>query len=125
MHIIDQWKFMSKHIPFLSEHQYILWFRMVKRGSIAPNGQTECERANSTYNLFKTKLSVRMKLPMIKARLRIRSNGPPTSMFKPRAVRDMWLKNRHEYAATVTEKKVVINRIRNDDKTNYTSKIFD
>ena len=98
---------------------------MVKRGSIAPNGQTGCERANSTYNLFKTKLSVRMKLPMIKARLRIKSNGPPTSMFKPRAIRDMWLKNGHQYAETVTEKKVVINRIRKDDKTNYTSKIFD
>ena len=82
------------------------------------NGQTGCERADSTYNLFKTKLSVRMKLPMIKARLRIKSNGPP-------AIRDMWLKNGHQYAETVTEKKVVINRIRKDDKTNYTSKIFD
>ena len=31
----------------------------------------------------------------------------------------------NEYAATVTEKKAVINRIRKDDKTNYTSKMFD
>ena len=98
---------------------------MVKRGSIAPNGQTGCERANSTYNLLKTKLSARIKLPMIKERLWIKSNGPPSSMFKLCAVCEMWLKNGHQYVETVTEKKVVINRIRKDDKTNYTSKILD
>ena len=66
-HIIDQWVYLSKRIPFMSEHEYSLWFRMVKRGTIAPNAQTGCERANSTYSLFETKLSVRMKLPMIEA----------------------------------------------------------
>ena len=124
-HIIDQWQYLSKRIPFMNEHEYSLWFRIVKRGTIAPNAQTGCERANSTYNLFKTKLSVRMQLPMIKARLRIKINGPPSSMFKPAAVREVWLKNGHQYAATITEKKVIIDRIRKEDKEKYTSKIFD
>ena len=66
-----------------------------------------------------------MQLPIIKARLRIKINGPPTSMFKPAAVRDAWLKNGHQYATTITEKKLVINRIRKEDMENYTSKIFD
>lgn len=94
-HIIYQWQYLGKGIPFLSEHEYTLWYRMVKRGTLAPNAQTGCERANSTYNLFKAKLSVRMQLPIIKARLRIKINGPPTSKFKPAAVREAWLKNGH------------------------------
>lgn len=43
-------------------------------------------------------------------------------MFKQRAVREMWLKNGHEYAETVTEQKVVINRNWKDDKKNYIKK---
>ena len=82
-HIIDQWIYLRNKIAFLDEKQQPLWFRLVKRSSVAPNAQTGCERANSVYNQFKTNLSVRMKLPMIKARLRIKINGPPTSMFKP------------------------------------------
>ena len=97
----------------------------MKRGAIAPNAQRGCERANSVYNLFKTELSVAMKLPIIKARLRIKTNGPPTSMFKPAAVREAWIKQGHQYAKTASETKVVINRIRKEDRENYTSNIFD
>ena len=124
-HIIDQWQYLNKRIPFMSENDYSLWFRIIKRGTLAPNAQTRCERANSTYNLFKTKLSVRMQLPMIKARLRIKINGPPTSMFKPAAVHEVWLKNGHQYATTITKTKVVIDRIRKEDNKKHTSKIFD
>ena len=74
MHIINQWMYLTKKVPFMNEHEYILLYHLVKRGAIAPNAQTGCERANSVYNLFKTKLSVAMKLPMIKARLRIKTN---------------------------------------------------
>ena len=109
----------------MSENDFSLWFRIIKRGTLAPNAQTGCERANSTYNLFKTKLSVRMQLPMIKAKLLIKINGPPTSMFKPAAVREAWLKDGHQYATTITETKVVIDRIRKEDKNKHTSKIFD
>ena len=62
---------------------------------------------------------------MIKARLRIKINGPPISMFKPKPVRELWLRRGHQYAATATEKKVVIQRVRKEDKEKYTSKIFD
>ena len=62
---------------------------------------------------------------MMKARLRIKSNGPPTSMFKPAAVREVWIKHGHEYAETITKKKVVIDRFRKENLKNYISKIFD
>ena len=124
-HIIEQWTYLRNKIPLIHENEQPLCFRIVKRGAIAPNAQTGCERANSVYNQFKTTLSVRMKLPMIKARLRIKTNGPPTSMFKPKAVRELWLKNGHQYAKTATQNKVVIERIRNEDREKYTSKIFD
>ena len=61
-HIIDQWAYLWNKIAFLDEKQEPLWFRLVKRSSVAPNAQTGCERANSVYNQFKTNLSVRMKL---------------------------------------------------------------
>ena len=98
---------------------------MVKRGTAAPNAQTGCERANSTYNQFKTELSVRMQLPMITARLRIKENGPPLSKFKPDAIRKNWILKGHQYAETVTQKKVVLERLRKDAEKSYTSKIFD
>jgi len=95
------------------------------RVAAAPNAQTGCERANSDYNITKNKLSSSMKLPIIKARLRIKINGPPLSMFNPIPVRKLWLEKGHQYATTVTEKKLVIDRIRREDKKKYTSKIFD
>ena len=65
-----------------------------------------------------------MKIPIIKARLRVKINGPPLSMFNPAPVRKLWLENGHQYAETVTKKKLVIDRIRVDDRKKYTSKIF-
>ena len=124
-HIIDQWTYLRNRIPFFSEHEYIIFFRLMKRSALGPNAQSGCERANSIYNLFKTKLSVSMKLPMIRARLRIKTNGPPLSMFNPKPVRVLWLKKGHEYAETATKNKIVINQIRKKNSENYTSKIFD
>ena len=124
IHIIDQWNSLKKSVHLLHEKSQKLFFRIVKRASAAPNAQAGCERANSEYNQFKDALSNRMQLPMIKARLRIKVNGPPTSMFQPQPVRKMWLHNGHQYAETATKKKLVINRIRKQDKENYTSKIF-
>ena len=59
-----------------------------------------------------------MQLPVIKARIRIKINGLETSVFKPAAVREVWLKHGHQYAATITETNVVIDRIRKEDKQN-------
>ena len=94
------------------------------RASIAGNGQTGCERTNSDYNLAKNKLSTAMELPMISARLRVKANGPPLSKFKPKEVRDLWISKGHQYAQTVTEKKLVIDRIRQGDKETWNSKFF-
>ena len=124
-HIIDQWISLKKSVRLLHETNQKLVFRIVKRAAGAPNAQTGCERANSEYNQFKDSLSNRMQLPMIKARLRIKVNGPPTSMFQPKPIRQMWLRKGHQYAETATKKKLVINRIRKEAKENYTSKIFD
>ena len=99
-------------IPSLSERFQKLWFRVIKRAAASPNAQTCCERANSDYDQFKSKHAVRMKLPMIRARLRIKINGPPLSKFKPAFIRKLWLQKQHQYAVTASEQKVVIGRIR-------------
>ena len=57
--IIDQWTYMRERIAFFSQ-KYTIFFHLMKRSAIAPNAQTGCERANSVYNLFKTKLSTCM-----------------------------------------------------------------
>ena len=62
-----------------------------------------------------------MKLPIIKARLRTKINGPPLSMFNPAPVRKLWLERGHQYADTVTKRKLVIERIRVNDRKKYTS----
>ena len=64
-----------------------------------------------------------MDLPMIRARLRIKINGPPLSKFNPVPIRKKWIQKGHQYAETITMKKVVIDRIRAKDES-YTSKIF-
>ena len=110
-HTIDQWNSLKKSVHLLHDKSQKLFFRIVKRTSTAPNAQVGCERANSEYNQFKDSSSNRMQLPMIKSRLRIKVNGPPTSMFQPQPVRKMWLHKGHQYAETATKKKLVIDRI--------------
>ena len=60
-HIMDQWTFLRNNIPFLHEKSQPLVFRLVMRAVAAPNARTGCERANSDYNITKTKLSSSMK----------------------------------------------------------------
>ena len=64
-----------------------------------------------------------MGIPMIQARLRIKINGPSLSMFNVADVRKEWIKKGHQYAETITKKKLVLQRIRKEAKE-YTSKIF-
>ena len=123
-HIIDQWTFLRNNVPYFDEKSKPTAFRVIMRAAAAPNAQSGCERANSDYNITKTKLSSSMKLPIIKARLRTKLNGPPLSIFNPVPIRKFWLEFGHQYAQTVTNKKLVIERIRKRDKKTYTSKIF-
>ena len=124
-HILQQWTFLRNHIPSLDEKIQTVMFRLVGRAAIAGNGQTGCERANSTYNLFKTKLSSTMALEMVRARLRVSLNGPPLSMFNPVPIRKVWIEKGHEFAETKSGKRLVLNRIHEEDRQKYTSKIFD
>ena len=122
---MDQWRMFRSTIPNIGEMFQKLWWRVLKRAAGAPNGQTGCERDNSIYNQFKTKTCVRMALPIVCARLRIKQNGPPQSKFKPTPVRKLWIEKGHQYAETATKKKVVIERIRKDAEQEYNSRIFD
>ena len=124
-HIIDQWITLRNRVPYLHERTQKLSFRLIMRTAAVPNAQTECERANPDYNITKTKLSSSMKIPFIKVCLRTKLNGPPLSLFNPMQVRKRWLENGHQYAAIVTEQKLVIQRIRVSDKKKYTNKIFE
>ena len=66
-----------------------------------------------------------MILPVIKAEFRIKINGSPVSCLKTKPVRELWLWRGHQCATTETDKKVVIERVRKEDKEKYTSKMFD
>ena len=79
----------------IDQNDQKLAFRFIKRVANGPNAQTGCERANSEYDHFKNSLSNRMQLPMIKSRLRIKINGPPTSMFQPKDTRKVCLHKGH------------------------------
>ena len=90
-HIIDQWTLLRNCIPYFDERAKPLAFRIIIRAAVAQNAQTGCERANSNYNITKNKLSTSMKLPIIKARLRININGHPLSLFNAVPIRNLWL----------------------------------
>ena len=123
-HIIDQWKVFLDRIPETKQQTcFDLLIKLVKRSALAPNSQAGVERANSTYNIFKNSLTASMQLPIIQARLRIKINGPPLSLFESSSVRKYWLAEGHQVAQTVKEQKLVIDRIRNQDSEKYTSKI--
>ena len=76
-------------MPYFDERAKPLAFRITMRAVAALNAQTGCERANSDYNITKDKLSTSMKLPVIKARLRIKINGPPPSLFNLVPIRNI------------------------------------
>jgi len=124
-HIIDQCKELARFLPEIKpQDELYVFYRLIKRAALACDSQSGCERANSVYNIFKNDLSSVMKLPMVSARLRIHQNGPPLSKFNPLPVRQLWLRKGHQMAATVAEKKLVIERIKQKD-AEYTSHIFD
>ena len=123
-HIIDQWLYFRNHLPGFDETKYPVWFRIIKRAAAAPNAQTGTERVNSDYNLAKTKLSCSMKGEIVLTRIRSKCNGPPLSMFNPKPVRKLWLQHGHKYAQKVSDRALVIERIRTHDRKVYRSKIF-
>ena len=57
-------------------------------------------------------------------RIRSKCNGPPLSIFKPEPVRKLWLKYSHKYEQKISDRALVIERIRSHDREIYRSKIF-
>ena len=51
-----------------------------------------------------------MSLKVVSARLRIKINGPPLTLFIPCGVRNLWLNKGHEFAETVYKQSIVLDR---------------
>ena len=60
-----------------------------------------------------------MKDEIVLTRIRSKCNGPPLSIFKPEPVRKLWLKYGHKYAQKISDKALVIDRIRSHDREIY------
>ena len=95
---------------------------------MAANAEAGCEQSNSKYNRAKNKYSTTMQLPMIQARMRVGSNGPPMHLFNPEPVLEYWITNRHRLAQKqwmqALDNSVVVTRVRKEEEEKYTSKMF-
>ena len=122
---MEQWKIIFKH-PLLEDVDHLK--SVTTRVCMASNSEAECEQSNSKFNRSKNKLSSTMKLPMIKARMRPGSNGPPLHLFNPEPVLQYWQENHHRLAqktwVRALEDSVVISRIRKEEEKKYTSPMF-
>ena len=69
-----------------------------------------------------------MKLPMILARNRAGSNGPPLHLFDPAPVYKYWIDNKHRLAIKTTlpddDPSRVVMRVRREDEAKFTTHIF-
>ena len=123
--IMKQWKVIFKH-PQLRDLEYLQ--SIIIRVSTSSNSEAGCEQSNSKYNRAKNKLSSRMKLPMIKARMRAGSNGPPIHLFNPEPILEYWQENHHRLAekswVKARDESVTITRIRKEEEKKYTSTMF-
>ena len=68
---------------------------MIEMLTVIENAEAGCEQSNRKYNLTKNDLSHRMQIPMIKARMRVGSNGPPLHLFDASLVLEHWKRNGH------------------------------
>ena len=65
-----------------------------------------------------------MSIKTVQVRLRIKINSSPLSKFNPIPVRKYWIPNGHQLAETVSQNKIVINRIKKQE-AEYNCRIFD
>ncbi len=121
----EQWDVIFQH-PDLEDVDSLK--KAIRRVTMAANSEAGCEQSNSKYNRSKNKLSSTMKLPMIKARMRVGSNGPPLHLFNAEPVLTYWINNHHRLAQKSwiqsLEHSVVVNRIRANAEEKYTSTMF-
>ena len=101
---------------------------VIEKLTVIANAEAGCEQSNRKYNLMKNDLSHRMQIPMIKARMRVGSNGPPLHLFDATLVFEHWKRNGHRLALKVhkysTDDSQVIKRIREESAKAYTCNIF-
>ena len=72
--IATQWKKLMNH-PQLAEMETVR--AVIEKLTVIANAEAGCKQSNRKYNLMKNDLSHRMQIPMIEARMRVGSNGPP------------------------------------------------
>ena len=87
--VSQAWRLALKH-PSLKNLKVLT--KAVDRLTTIANSEAGCERANSKYNKMKNRLRTSMKLPMIQARMRAGSNGPPLHRFDPKETFNYWKK---------------------------------
>ena len=101
---------------------------VIEKLTVIANAEAGCEQSNRKYNLTKNDLSHRMQIPMIKARMRVGSNGPPLHLFDASLVSEHWKRNGHRLALKndkdSTDDSHVIKRIREESAKAYTCNIF-
>ena len=85
--VAEQWAHILRH-PQLQDQTAVC--NAVDRLTCIANHEAGCERANSKFNRSKNDLSSRMKLPMILARNRAGSIGPPIHLFDPKPILHYW-----------------------------------
>ena len=120
-----QWDMVLQH-PNLDDLHRVP--AVIIRVSVASNAEAGCEQSNSKYNRAKNKYSTAMKLPMIRARMRVGSNGPPIHLFNPEPVLEYWIEHRHRLAektwVAALDDSRVITRIRRQQEKAYTSTMY-
>ena len=100
----------------------------IKKLAVISNAEVGYEQSNRKYNLMKNDLSHRMKIPMIKARMRAGTNGPPLHLFSAKMILQHWKANGHRLALKVDSHAIdeshVLKRIRKDAAMKYTCDLF-
>ena len=94
-HVSGQWSGIC-NITSVSNLKVLKLTITAEKVALMPNSQTGCEQSNSKYNRAKDKLGNKISVDMIKARMRVGSNGPLVHMFNPVPVREYWIQDQHK-----------------------------
>ena len=101
---------------------------VIEKVTVIANAEAGCEQSNRKYNLMNNDLSHRMQIPMIKARMRVGSNGPPLHLFDASKVLEHWKQNDHRLTLKVDKDSAddshVIKRIREQRAKAYTCNLY-
>ena len=121
----DQWDLILAN-PLL--HNLTFLSQIISRLILSPNSEAGCEQSNSKYNRAKNKYSSTMGLEMIRARMRVGSNGPPIHLFRTNEQVKYWKFNKHRLAEKISARSnpnsQVLTRIRQNGNSTYTNTVY-